>query len=374
MTDLLNVLKNIVSQLEPYSMVPEEYELMFSKISDAATVVANSSSGSWLGYQANVYYANFQTPPYGTFFNVEWGFSRSQDDWREYSYQDVQQHIENLSRTTLKSIGDKIERDMSLNLNPFERSKERVISILSLLKTPLSDSYIEEQFDAIKRIQLKTPQQISLSYMPKGQIISRDDRAMQSGGLSPPPHIQILVKIDSFRQLYFCCSSLKKHINNIIEHIELAQEQGLNMNSTIGNKVFIGHGHSEVWKELRDFIRDRLHLEWEEYSRIMTAGQSRKERLSNMLNSSCFAFLIMTAEDENPNGELQARMNVIHEVGLFQGRLGFEKAIILLEKDCQEFSNISGLDYIPFDKDNIVAIYEKIREVLEREGILSNAQ
>jgi predicted nucleotide-binding protein len=115
-------------------------------------------------------------------------------------------------------------------------------------------------------------------------------------------------------------------------------------------------------------------LEWEEYSRIATAGQSRKERLSNMLNSSCFAFLIMTAEGENPNGELQARMNVIHEVGLFQGRLGFEKAIILLEKGCQEFSNISGLDYIPFDKGKIASIFEKIREVLEREGIVSNAQ
>ena len=29
------------------------------------------------------------------------------------------------------------------------------------------------------------------------------------------------------------------------------------------------------------------------------------------------------------DGDLQARMNVVHEAGLFQGRLGFTKAIVL---------------------------------------------
>jgi predicted nucleotide-binding protein len=38
----------------------------------------------------------------------------------------------------------------------------------------------------------------------------------------------------------------------------------------------------------------------------------------------------MTAEDEQADGNHHARMNVIHEVGLFQGRLGFERAIVLL--------------------------------------------
>ena len=46
----------------------------------------------------------------------------------------------------------------------------------------------------------------------------------------------------------------------------------------------------------------------------------------------------MTAEDENAEGRMQARMNVIHEVGLFQGRLGFEKAIVILEEGCDEFT------------------------------------
>jgi predicted nucleotide-binding protein len=64
-------------------------------------------------------------------------------------------------------------------------------------------------------------------------------------------------------------------------------------------------------------------------------------------------------------------MNVVHEAGLFQGKLGFTKAIILLEDGCEEFSNIQGLGQIRFPKSNIAAAYEEIRRVLEREGILT---
>ena len=67
---------------------------------------------------------------------------------------------------------------------------------------------------------------------------------------------------------------------------------------------------------------------------------------------------------------MQARMNVIHEVGLFQGRLGFTKAIVVLEEGCEEFSNIQGLGQIRFPKNNISAAFEEIRAVLEREGLV----
>jgi predicted nucleotide-binding protein len=57
-------------------------------------------------------------------------------------------------------------------------------------------------------------------------------------------------------------------------------------------------------------------------------------------------------------------------MGLFQGRLGFEKAIILLEEGCAEFSNVQGISQIRFPKDDIGAKFEDIRQVLEREGII----
>jgi len=89
-----------------------------------------------------------------------------------------------------------------------------------------------------------------------------------------------------------------------------------------------------------------------------------------MLDSAAIAFLVMTAEDEQADGNTRPRMNVIHEAGLFQGRLGFTKAIVLLEDGCEEFSNIQGLGQIRFPKGNIKAAFEEIRQVLEREDII----
>jgi predicted nucleotide-binding protein len=89
-----------------------------------------------------------------------------------------------------------------------------------------------------------------------------------------------------------------------------------------------------------------------------------------MLENACIAFIIMTAEDEMADGNKQARMNVIHEVGLFQGRLGFDRAIILLEDGCEEFTNINGLGQLRFPKGRISAVFHDVREILVRENII----
>ena len=89
-----------------------------------------------------------------------------------------------------------------------------------------------------------------------------------------------------------------------------------------------------------------------------------------MLDNASFAFLVMTAEDEHADTTVHARANVIHEVGLFQGRLGMRKAIVLLEEGCHEFSNIHGLSHIPFSRGRVSSAFEEIRRVLEREHIV----
>ncbi|MGI9120201.1 MAG: TIR domain-containing protein [Acidimicrobiales bacterium] len=59
---------------------------------------------------------------------------------------------------------------------------------------------------------------------------------------------------------------------------------------------------------------------------------------------------------------------MVHEIGLFQGRLGFTKAIVLLERGCEEFSNIHGIGQIRFQAGNISDAFEEVRRVCEREG------
>jgi len=136
------------------------------------------------------------------------------------------------------------------------------------------------------------------------------------------------------------------------------------------NVVFIGHGRSELWRALKDFLKDRLKLSVDEFNNVPSAGIPTADRLREMMKRASFAFLVMTAEDDQPDGKKRARENVVHEVGLFQGRLGFERAIVLLEEGCEEFSNIHGLGQIRFPKGNIGASFEEVRRVLEREKII----
>ena len=151
-----------------------------------------------------------------------------------------------------------------------------------------------------------------------------------------------------------------------LQHLEKTKRRS----QIVGTNVFIGHERSLVWRDLKDFVKGRLHLPYDEFNRVPVAGITNIARLSEMLDAAAVAFVILTSEDEQADGALRARINVIHEVGLFQGRLGFTKAIVLLEDGCEEFSNIEGLGQIRFPKANIASKFEEIRLVLEREGLL----
>jgi predicted nucleotide-binding protein len=161
-------------------------------------------------------------------------------------------------------------------------------------------------------------------------------------------------------------------VRNAIAYLEVANEQQLDESvlRPTERRVFIGHGRSGEWRKLKDFVVERLRLPYEEFNRESTAGFSTKERLQQMLASTQFALLVMTAEDQHSDGSHHARENVVHEIGLFQGRHGFERAIVLLEEGCVEFSNLTGLTQIRFPPGDILARSEEVRRVLEREGML----
>lgn len=185
-----------------------------------------------------------------------------------------------------------------------------------------------------------------------------------------PHHIFFNALMTEFRSHGQKCKEMAKlarHAGNYLK--QKYKMKGRTMAKTDG-KIFIGHGRSEAWKALKDFIQDRLKLDIDEFNRESVAGVPTVTRLEAMLDGASFGFLVMTAEDEHADTTLHARENVVHEVGLFQGRLGFSRAIVLLEEGCKEFSNINGLGQIRFPKGNIMAKSEEIRHVLEREGLL----
>jgi predicted nucleotide-binding protein len=67
------------------------------------------------------------------------------------------------------------------------------------------------------------------------------------------------------------------------------------------------------------------------------------------------------------SGDLRARQNVIHELGLFQGKLGFPRAIAIVEEGIETLSNLDDVQQLRFSKGNIAEIYGDVIATLRRE-------
>ena len=89
-----------------------------------------------------------------------------------------------------------------------------------------------------------------------------------------------------------------------------------------------------MWREIKDFLSDRLHLPYNEFNPVPVVGTTNVSHRSDMLDAAAFALIVMTAEVKQTEGGKHARMNVVHEAGLFQVRLGIARAIVLLEEGC----------------------------------------
>ena len=349
----------------------DDISLPLEKLNAAIDIVRQSFSGSWLGYHSRVYYEGLAPAPAGANFSQEWGLQDSyslpgsRGEWRQYSAKDVESHIYGLAENPNMDFLRKASREVCETFDALTSDASSILSdaldnnpdtFLDKLKVDIEDLSPISKNDAIK------------AWTPRGQVMTRDTLALGHGN-QVPPHVDVLGEAASISHSFGICNSASKICQKAASHLERKAKRQRS-EDRIGTNVFLGHGRSMAWRDLKDFLQDRLSLPWDEFNRVPVAGVTNITRLSEMLNDAAIAFLVMTADDEMTDGDTQARMNVIHEAGLFQGRLGFSKAIVLLEEGCAEFSNIQGLGQIRFPKGNISAVFEEIRRVLEREGIL----
>ncbi|MET0793576.1 MAG: TIR domain-containing protein, partial [Polyangiaceae bacterium] len=178
-----------------------------------------------------------------------------------------------------------------------------------------------------------------------------------------------------------CRSVLSEHgappesLNAIDKILDWVRATVLGRERPLPRKVFIGHGSKNDWQALRTMLVE-WNVEVEEFNEEPVAGVSITQRLKSMLEGARFAFLVMTAEDEViPKGggglaAFQARMNVIHEIGLFQGRLGGEYAVVIRERGAELFSNLDGINRIDFDSGRLKAVEPEIFALLVRRGVI----
>lgn len=370
MTELAKQLELIANNCDTIAARLGPFEDAIALLKTGATEIGKAWSGSWLGYHSCVYYDQYQPPPPGAHFDPTMGLmnrhsNRTVGDWGECSYDSV---CKSLKSAAGKGQFIKLEKLAKAAQPDVLEQREKLLSVLNTLAPKGEDAYVERLLGDADKAKPVSATQLLNSLRPSGTFQSSDIVAI-TNGINTPPHIAVLCETQAIDSPFSTAKRIASISRRAIDHLK-NRKTAMSRKSFGGENVFIGHGRSPLWKDLKDFVQDRLDLPWDEFNRVPVAGIANTIRLSQMLDSAAIAFLVMTAEDEQDDGKLRARMNVIHEAGLFQGRLGFERAIVLLEEGCEEFSNIQGLGQIRFPAGNISAVFEEIRQVLEREDLV----
>jgi predicted nucleotide-binding protein len=252
-------------------------------------------------------------------------------------------------------------------LQVFEENRDELVNILTILLDQTRSATFEELRAEVRKLKCYSEAQIIKGLAPS-RFVTRDYTAAEQG-MMPPHHVRVVAWLSALRFPFQNLEELAKIARRTASFLARQQKAASGRQGS-DQCVFIGHGRDPQWKDVAEFVANRLKLPVEEFNRESAAGLTTKERLEQMLQKATFAFLVMTAEDEHADATKHARENVIHEIGLFQQKLGFRRAIVLLEEGCREFSNIAGIVQIRFPKGFVKATFEEIRQVLEREGLL----
>ena len=319
MTDLQKELLSIAEELEksPTRGRKGDIQEPICQLEHSAEEVRKAWCGSWMGYHANVYHFDLRPPPQGSQFLGKLGKYQSQWDWDEFTPELIFKEISN--RAGEPDLGP-AETSNHTASDIFIESKLNLLSILDLAIQNRGPSFLSELRDTAEKLSLISKSDFVNRWMsdPSQSRLIPDTRTVLEKPQTPP-HFWVFGEIHEIRQTLNMVNELATLTKQAASHIEreTRQQQRTLTRNAKGTKVFIGHGHSLVWWELKDFVENKLGIDVEEFNRVSVAGVPNTIRLESMLDSSMFAFIVMTGEDEQPDGQLRTRENVVHEAGLF---------------------------------------------------------
>lgn len=127
--------------------------------------------------------------------------------------------------------------------------------------------------------------------------------------------------------------------------------------ATMGNNVFIVHGHDHGAKETIAREVEKLGLKAVILHEQPNRGRTIIEKLEELAKSASFAIVLLTPDDlgalrdridDTPNP--RARQNVVFELGYFIGKLGRKRVCPIYKGEIESPSDIDGIVYVHMDE------------------------
>lgn len=137
--------------------------------------------------------------------------------------------------------------------------------------------------------------------------------------------------------------------------------------------VFVAHGGDPAWRAIKEFIEQECRLPVYTFESGVWGSTQVTEALDEYLARCSFAVCVMTAEDMSADGRRWARQNVVHEVGLFQGRYGFDRVLLLVEEGCDYAPHTAERFTVRFPHGGIESAFWRLHKMFQSAGFVAPA-
>jgi len=334
------------------------------RLLEAARKVDESSSGSNFGYHGELFYGDFQRPPLGERFSVEWGgLNGLPHGWRARSPEEVKQRIEEMAgigsdRVKARAghfIGEAKELQTQLlielaplhNINGFAKEKDL---LNGLEKLDWADNAHNEYAAR------------AINSFPR---MTRDREAIMQGRILPAHTyyeavaVQASKQAEAVRQFWRSAERLLKQLQSQMSGIPTpailpASKAETHATSEREKTAFLVHGRAEGAQQTVARFLEKLELNVIILSEQPNKGRTIIEKFEQHSNVG-FAVALLTPDDvgglaEDPgNLNPRARQNVILELGYFIGKLGRASVCALYVDGVELPSDLHGIGYVSFD-------------------------
>ncbi|MDP9072234.1 MAG: nucleotide-binding protein [Actinomycetota bacterium] len=133
------------------------------------------------------------------------------------------------------------------------------------------------------------------------------------------------------------------------EHRPPARTSPPEPGATAGN-VFLSHRGGVGGPALEEGL-ERRGFAVKTFQRSGNRQDATRSLLESLVQGRDFAVVVHQADDEGAHGRGRAREHVLHEVGLSQGRLGLDRAVIVRQEPCEPFAEAHAVVELAFRSD-----------------------
>jgi hypothetical protein len=182
--DIGTLLSNLQQQEESNRKMLSQIRGDAKALTDAARKVEASSSGSNFGYHSELYYRDFETPPAGHRFNIEWGsVNGPQPDWGSKAPEQVKERIEHISGREF----EKVEHDSA----QLVAAGKQLLDDILIALTPLhSAAGLDKEKELLNQLENfdwaeDAKNKICIASMKQFPNMTRDSNAIMQGQRLP---------------------------------------------------------------------------------------------------------------------------------------------------------------------------------------------